>query len=544
MKLEWFKNVVYYEINVKAFQDSNDDGIGDFKGLTNRLDYIKDLGIGCLWLMPMYPSPLRDDGYDISDYKSIHPDLGSLSDFKNFLEEAHKRSIRVIVDLVMNHTSEMHYWFQEAIKGEDNLYHHYYVWSHTDKKYKNTRIIFIDTEKSNWTFNKDVGKYYWHRFFSHQPDLNYDNPKVQEEILDIVRYWLNMGIDGFRVDAIPYLFEREGTSNENLPETHEFVKKIRKVMDREYPNAILLAEANQEPKALLEYFGNGDEFHMAYNFPLMPAMFMALKKEDSAPIINILKKTPSIPQNCQWMIFLRNHDELTLEIVSEEDRNYMLKAYAPQKRMKSNLGIRRRLLPLLDGNIQVLKLLNAMLFSMPGSPIIYYGDEIGMGENIYLNDRDGVRTPMQWDSGKNGGFSRAEPEDLILPMVNDPDYSFRSVNVLNQTTIPSSIFNFMKKLIQLRQSLKALNVGSIKILSLDNNGVLAFIRQFGEHRIVCIFNLTQTTHECWLPLGEYSGFKLKDCWNGDVFPDIENDSYHIKLDRYKWLFLDLFLINK
>lgn len=538
MKKQWYKDAVYYEVNVKAFQDSNDDGIGDFPGLTSRLDYLADLGVGCLWLMPMYPSPLKDGGYDISDYRDIHPDLGTLDDFKKFLAEAHARGIKVITDLVMNHTSDTHFWFQEALKGIDNPYHDYYVWSDNDKKYAGTRIIFIDTETSNWTFADSVGQYYWHRFFSHQPDLNYDNPKVQEEMLDIVRYWLDMGIDGFRVDAIPYLFEREGTSNENLPETHAFIKRIRKVMDAEYPQAMLLAEANQEPEALLDFFGDGDEFHMAYHFPLMPRMFMALKKKDVSPVIEVLNKTPAIPEGCQWMMFLRNHDELTLEIVSTEEQEYMLKTYAPEKRMKSNLGIRRRLMPLLDGNQRANQMMNAMLFAMPGAPIIYYGDEIGMGENIHLNDRDGVRTPMQWDAGKNGGFSNAAAHNLILPVIGDPLYCPACVNVAHQEAVASSLLNFLKKLIQVRKGLKAFAYGTIEILDTGNARVLAFVRRTADSVVICVFNVSAEAQWCLLSLSSYAGKKMRECFSGAGFPSVDGGSYTVMMEGYGWYYLE------
>ncbi len=443
----WYKNTIFYELHVRGFYDSTNDGIGDFEGLTEKLDYLKDLGIDCIWLMPVYPSPQRDDGYDIADYYNIHPDYGTLDDFKRFIDAAHERKLRVIADLVMNHTSDQHPWFQAARKDPTSPYRDYYVWSETPDKYRDARIIFIDTERSNWTWDDEAGMYYWHRFFSHQPDLNYDNPAVEEEMFKVAEYWLGMGLDGFRADAVPYLFEREDTNCENLPETHAFLKRMRAMMDEKYPDKILLAEANQWPADVRAYFGDGDEFHMAFNFPVMPRIFMALRREDRSPIVEIIEQLPPIPENCQWCTFLRNHDELTLEMVTDEERDYMYHEYANDPRMKINLGIRRRLAPLVDNGRRRMELLNALLFSLPGSPIIYYGDEIGMGDNIFLGDRNGVRTPMQWSIDRNAGFSRADSARLYAPVISDPVYGYMGVNVEAQERSSSSLLRWMKRLI-------------------------------------------------------------------------------------------------
>jgi len=437
----WYKNAVFYQVHVRAFYDSNGDGVGDFQGLAQKLDYLRDLGINAIWLMPFFPSPLRDDGYDIADYRSVHPLYGTLQDFKNFLAAAHERQLRVVMEMVLNHTSDQHAWFHESRSSRDNPRRNWYVWSETDTPYRSARIIFIDTEMSNWAWDPISKEHYWHRFFSHQPDLNYDNPAVREEMWDVMKFWLDMGVDGFRLDAVPYLIEREGTSCENLPETHIVIKELRAKLDREYPGRMLLAEANQWPADLRPYFGTGDEFHMAFHFPLMPRMFMGLKLEDRKPITEILTQTPEIPASCQWGLFLRNHDELTLEMVTDMERDYMYDSYARDKTMRLNLGIRRRLAPLLEHDRRRIELMNGMLMSLPGTPIIYYGDEIGMGDNVNLGDRNGVRTPMQWNGGWNGGFSNADPESLYSPLIQNPVYGYQAVNVLSQKRSEHSLLS-------------------------------------------------------------------------------------------------------
>ncbi|MDF2780600.1 MAG: trehalose synthase, partial [Geminicoccaceae bacterium] len=444
----WYKDAVIYQLHIKAFFDSNNDGIGDFAGLMQKLEYVQELGVNTVWVLPFYPSPLRDDGYDIAKYRDVNPSFGTLRDFRRFVQAAHARGLRVITELVINHTSDQHRWFQRARTAKPGSVHrNYYVWSDTDQKYLETRIIFIDTETSNWTWDPVAQAYYWHRFYSHQPDLNFDNPRVLVEILSVLRFWLEMGIDGLRLDAIPYLVEREGTNNENLPETHAVLKRIRAEVDRHFPHRMLLAEANQWPEDVLPYFGDGDECHMAFHFPVMPRMYMAIAQEDRHPIADILRQTPDIPANCQWGIFLRNHDELTLEMVTDKERDYLWNFYAADKRMRLNLGIRRRLAPLLENDLRKIQLMNSLLLSLPGTPIVYYGDEIGMGDNIYLGDRDGVRTPMQWSPDRNGGFSRADPARLYLPPIMDAIYGYEAVNVEAQQRDPSSLLNWMKRMI-------------------------------------------------------------------------------------------------
>ena len=484
----WFKNAVFYQVYVRAFCDSDGNGHGDFRGLTSRLDYIADLGVDCIWIMPMYPSPLEDDGYDIADYLDIHPDYGTMEDFKIFLDEAHRRGLRVITDLVLNHTSDRHPWFVEARKSRDNPYRDYYVWSDTDQRFQGVRIIFLDVEKSNWTLDETTGQYYWHRFYSSQPDLNFDNPVVREKMIDIVRFWLDLGVDGYRADAVPYLFEREDTSCENLPETHEFLKSVRAMMDIEYPDRVLLCEANMWPEDVRVYFGNGDEFHLGFHFPIMPRIFMALKKGDSTDMIDILNRTPEIPENCQWVTFLRNHDELTLEMVTVEDREWMWEQYAPELRMRQNLGIRRRLAPLLDNDPRKIRLAYALLFSLPGSPIVYYGDEIGMGDNIWLDDRNGVRTPMQWRDAPHAGFTGPDAGPYS-PAIDSQDFGYAKVNVEAAEDDPDSLLHFIRELIATRKSLPALGAGDFGWLENANPAVAAYWRILSGQRILCLNNL-------------------------------------------------------
>ena len=504
----WYQQAVFYEMNIRAFQDSNGDGNGDFRGAIERLDYLLALGVDCTWIQPMYPSPLRDDGYDVADYTDIHPDFGTLDDFKAFLNAAHARGLRVVTDLVMNHTSDQHPWFQAARSDPNSPYHDYYVWSETGTEYADARIIFIDYEKSNWTYDEVAGKYFWHRFYSSQPDLNYDNPAVHEEMLNIMRYWLDMGIDGFRADAVPYLYEREGTICENLPETHAFLKKVRAMMDAEYPGSVLIAEANQWPEDVRAYFGDGDEFHMCFHFPIMPRLYMAIRQHDRTAIYDILERTPPIPENAQWLTFLRNHDELTLEMVTPAERQWMWEQYAPDPLMRINLGIRRRLAPLIDNDRRQWLLLNAMLFSLPGTPILYYGDEIGMGDNINLPDRFGVRTPMQWDDSKNAGFSDAET--TYLPVIDEGPYSYRHVNVAAAEKDPNSYLWATRFLLQARKQSPALQQGKMSWYEIENKTILAFWRVHEERRVLCLFNLDQQRQSVSLNLGVFAGKKLVD----------------------------------
>src|ERR1035441_1143596 len=474
----WYKDAVFYELHVRAFKDSNGDGIGDFPGLMQKLDYVRDLGVTCLWLLPFYPSPLKDDGYDISDFTNVHPIYGTIEHYRAFLDAAHDRDLQVMIELVMTHTSDQHPWFQSSRQSPDSAERDFYVWSDTDRKYEQVRIIFTDTEKSNWTWDPIAKQYYWHRFFSHQPDLNYDNPRVIEEVLKIMRFWLDMGVDALRVDAIPYLVEREGTNCENLPETHAAIKTIRAAIDADYANRLVLAEANQWPADVCPYFGDGDECHMAFHFPLMPRIYMALRQEDRLPIIDIMVQTPAIPDNCQWGLFLRNHDELTLEMVTDDERDYMYIAYSADPRMRVNVGIRRRLAPLVDNNRRRIELLNSLLLSFPGTPILYYGDEIGMGDNIYLGDRNGVRTPMQWTSDRNAGFSRAVPARLYAPVIMDPIWGYQAVNVEAQLTDQSSLIHWTRNMIALRKLFTVFGRGTQEFLVPDNRKVLAYIRQY------------------------------------------------------------------
>ncbi len=528
----WYKDAVFYEVHVKAFQDGNHDGVGDFRGLTERLDHIQELGVDCVWLLPFYPSPLRDDGYDIADFYNVSPLYGTMGDFDAFLAEAHRRNIRVIADLVMNHTSDQHPWFQEARKDPRSPKRDFYVWSDTDRKYRGARIIFVDTEKSNWTWDPEAKAYYWHRFFSHQPDLNYDNPEVQQAMLDIMRFWLDKGLDGFRCDAVPYLFEREGTSCENLPETHAFLKRLRATLDAEYGGRILLAEANQWPKDVRPYFGEGDEFHMAFHFPLMPRMFMAVRSGDRRPITDMFLHTPPIPASCQWCIFLRNHDELTLEMCTDPERDFMYYAYAQDPMMKLNIGIRRRLAPLLENDRAKTLLLNSLVLSLPGTPIVYYGDEIGMGDNIHLGDRNGVRTPMQWSADRNAGFSRAETAQLYSPVIADPTYGYQSVNVEAQRQTMSSLFHGMRQLIAARRRSRVFGRGSLRFLEPTNVRVLAHLREHEDETILAVHNLAPSAEPVELDLAEFRGAVPMEMLDGARFPPIGERPYFLSLGPF------------
>jgi maltose alpha-D-glucosyltransferase / alpha-amylase len=503
----WYKNAVFYEVNVRAFADGNGDGHGDLIGLTQRLDYLKDLGVDCLWLMPIFQSPLRDDGYDISDYFTIQPTFGTVADFKHLLDEAHKRGMKVLTDLVMNHTSDQHPWFQAARSSRNSTYRDYYVWSDTDEKYPDARIIFLDTEKSNWTWDEQAGQFFWHRFYSSQPDLNFDNPAVRQAILDALKFWMDLGIDGFRADAIPYLFEREGTICENLPETHAYLKEIRQYIDKHYPGTILLAEANQWPEDVRPYFGDGDEFHMGFHFPVMPRIYMALRKQSKEDLVWILNRTPQIPENCQWCTFLRNHDELTLEMVTPEEREWMWQEYAPQPRMRLNLGIRRRFAPLLDNDPARMRLAYGLLFSLPGSPIIYYGDEIGMGDNIDLFDRNGVRTPMQWEDEVNAGFSTAQPEKLYTPVIESSEYGKHKVNVSRQLADPHSLLNAVKHLLAVRKSRPEMGWGSFAWIETRDPAVIACRRDWQGQTLVAVSNLSESEKDVRLEIPSVGAWK-------------------------------------
>jgi maltose alpha-D-glucosyltransferase/alpha-amylase len=529
----WYKDAVIYQLHVKSFFDSNNDGIGDFPGLMRRLDYLSELGINAVWLLPFYPSPRRDDGYDIAEYKDVHPDYGSLRDVKRFIEEAHGRNIRVITELVMNHTSDKHPWFQRARHAKPgSAARDFYVWSDTDKAYSGTRIIFLDTEKSNWTWDEEAHAYYWHRFYSHQPDLNFDNPRVLEAMLGVLRFWLDLGVDGLRLDAVPYLIEREGTNNENLPETHEILRRVRAEVDAHYKGRMLLAEANQWPEDVQAYFGNGDECHMLFHFPLMPRMYMAIAQEDRFPITDIMRQTPDIPADCQWAIFLRNHDELTLEMVTDKERDYLWKFYAADSRARLNLGIRRRLAPLLEHDRRRIELMNSLLLTMPGTPIIYYGDEIGMGDNVHLGDRDGVRTPMQWSPDRNGGFSRADPAALILPSIMDPIYGYEAVNVEAQWRDQHSLLNWLRRMLAVRSRHKAFGRGSLRFLRPQNRKVLAYLREYDGETILCVVNVSRSAQAVELELGEFGGRTPVEMLGGVAFPSIGSLSYLLTLPPF------------
>ncbi|HYH08949.1 MAG TPA: maltose alpha-D-glucosyltransferase [Thermoanaerobaculia bacterium] len=536
----WYKDGIIYQTHVRAFYDSNGDGIGDFQGLARKLDYLQDLGINILWLLPFYPSPLRDDGYDIADYTAVNPSYGTLNDFKTFLKEAHRRGIRVVTELVINHTSDQHAWFQKSRMAKPgSAWRDFYVWSDTPDKYRDARIIFKDFETSNWAWDPVAKAYYWHRFFSHQPDLNFDNPAVHDALFKALDFWMDMGVDAFRLDAIPYLFEREGTTCENLPETHDYLKKIRRYMDEKYPGRMLLAEANQWPEDSLPYFGDGDECHMAFHFPVMPRMYMALAMEDRFPIIDIMSQTPPIPDNCQWAMFLRNHDELTLEMVTDEDRDYMWRTYAKDVKARINLGIRRRLAPLLENHRGRIHLMNGLLFSFPGTPIIYYGDEIGMGDNIYLGDRNGVRTPMQWSADRNAGFSRSNPQQLYLPVIIDPQYHYEQVNVEAQQSNQYSLLWWMKRLIAMRRRYKALGRGSMEFLHSENRKILAYVRKYEDEIILVVANLSRLVQCFELDLAQYRGMVPIELSGGTKFPVIGERPYFLNLGPFAFYWFAL-----
>jgi len=536
----WYKDAVIYQLNVKAFLDSNDDGIGDFAGLTAKLGYIRDLGVNTIWLMPFYPSPLKDDGYDIAEYTNIHPQFGTLDDFRAMLVEAHRLGLKVVTELIINHTSDQHPWFQAARKAAPGSPERdFYVWSDNDQKYLGTRIIFVDTESSNWTWDPVAKAYYWHRFFNHQPDLNFDNPQVLEAVLRIMRFWLDMGVDGFRLDAIPYLVEREGTNNENLPETHDVIRKLRAAIDANYKNRFLLAEANQWPEDVREYFGDGDECHMAYHFPLMPRIYMSIAQEDRYPITEIMQQTPDIPDACQWAIFLRNHDELTLEMVTSKERDYMYTTYASDVRARINLGIRRRLSPLMENDQDRIKLMNSLLLSMPGSPILYYGDEIGMGDNVFIGDRNGVRTPMQWSPDRNAGFSRADPQRLYLPPIMDPVYGYQATNVEAQIRDPSSLLSWTKRMLAVRKTSQAFGRGARRFLKPGNRKILAYLREYGEDTILCVANLSRSAQPVELNLTPFKGRVPVEMLGRTTFPPIGELPYLLTLCAYGFYWFKL-----
>jgi maltose alpha-D-glucosyltransferase/alpha-amylase len=536
----WYKDGIIYQTHVKAFFDTNGDGVGDFQGLTRKLDYLQDLGVNILWLLPFYPSPLKDDGYDIANYTAVHPNYGTLTDFKAFLREAHRRGLRVVTEMVVNHTSDQHAWFQKSRHARPGSpWRNYYVWSDTPEKYKDARIIFKDYETSNWAWDPVAKAYYWHRFFTHQPDLNFDNPAVHDALFKAFDFWMDLGVDAFRLDAIPYLYEREGTTSENLPETHEYLKKLRAHLDTKYPGRMLLAEANQWPEDSLPYFGNGDECHMAFHFPVMPRMYMALAQEDRFPIVDILNQTPPIPESCQWAMFLRNHDELTLEMVTDEDRDYMWRTYAADRQARINLGIRRRLAPLLQNHRLRIHLMNGLLFSFPGTPVIYYGDEIGMGDNIYLGDRNGVRTPMQWSADRNAGFSRANPQRLYLPVIIDPQYHYEQVNVEAQQSNPYSLLWWMKRLIAQRKRFRAFGRGSMEFVHTENRKVLAFIRRYEDEIILVVANLSRYVQCFDVDLSQYRGMVPVELSGSTRFPEIGERPYLLNLGPFAFYWFEL-----
>jgi maltose alpha-D-glucosyltransferase / alpha-amylase len=536
----WYKDAIIYQLHVKAFFDGDDDGVGDFSGLCRKLDYLQDLGVTALWLLPFYPSPLRDDGYDIADYKNINPSYGRMHDFRMFVREAHRRNLRVITELVINHTSDQHPWFQRARQAKPGSpWRDFYVWSDTDQKFPETRVIFVDSEKSNWAWDPVAQAYYWHRFYAHQPDLNFDNPRVFRAVADIMKFWLDLGVDAMRLDAVPYLIEREGTTNENLPETHEVLRRLRRELDQRYGDRMLLAEANQWPEDVLQYFGAGDECHMAFHFPLMPRIYMAVSTEDRHPITDIMRQTPDIPETCQWAVFLRNHDELTLEMVTDRERDYLWNHYAADRRARINLGIRRRLAPLMENDRRRIELLNALLVSMPGTPIIYYGDEIGMGDNVFLRDRDGVRTPMQWTFDRNGGFSRADPERLYLPPIMDSVYGFEAVNVEAQSRSPSSLLNWMKRMIAARRARRAFGRGTLQFLYPSNRKVIAYLRCYDHETILCVANLSRSPQAVELDLSDFRGRQPVELLGRSAFPTIGELPYLLTLQGHSFFWFDL-----
>jgi len=532
----WYKDAIFYEVHVRAFCDGDADGRGDLRGLISKLDYLKDLGVDCIWLLPIYPSPLKDDGYDISDYYNIAPAYGTVDDFRTLLDQSHARGLHVIMDLVLNHTSDQHPWFQAARADRSSPYRDYYVWSDTNQKYSGARIIFLDSEKSNWTWDENAGQYFWHRFYSCQPDLNYDNPAVRAEMINVMRFWLKMGIDGFRADAVPYLFERESTNCENLPETHAYLKEIRRALDQEFPGRILLAEANQWPEDTRAYFGDGDEFHMGFHFPVMPRIYMALRQADRTPLVWILGRTPPIPDNCQWCTFLRNHDELTLEMVTEEERKWMWQEYAPEPRMRLNLGIRRRLAPLLDDDRRKIELANSLLFTLPGSSILYYGDEIGMGDNIWLPDRNGLRTPMQWTSAVNAGFSSAAPKSLYLPVIDNSVYGPAHINVADERAHPDSLLNSLRHMIAVRKEHPAFGRGSFTWVECESLAVAAYLRQYQDERVLVVNNLSGKPQKVALKL-PFGAAQLEDLLGGQPLPAAEGGTLLLELKPYQYLWM-------
>ena len=537
---QWYRDAIIYQMHVKAFFDSTNDGVGDFGGLTEKLDYIADLGVTAIWLLPFYPSPLRDDGYDIADFSRVHPDYGSLREFRTFVREAHRRGLRVITELVVNHTSDQHPWFVEARSSRDSEKRDWYVWSDSDQRYADARIIFTDTEQSNWAWDQGTQQYYWHRFFSHQPDLNYDNPQVVRAVMRVMRFWLDLGVDGLRLDAVPYLVEREGTSGENLPETHAVLKRLRKGMDKRHAGRMLLAEANQWPPDVLPYFGDGtDECHMAFHFPLMPRIWIALRREDRFPIVEIMDQTPDIPDGCQWALFLRNHDELTLEMVTDEERDFMYAEYAREARMRINLGIRRRLAPLVDNSRRRLELLNSLLFSMKGTPVIYYGDEIGMGDNVYLGDRNGVRTPMQWTGDRNAGFSKADVHALYAPLVADAVYGYQAVNVEAQQRVPGSLLNWMKRLMRVRRAHQVFGRGTLEFLHPENRRVLAYLREHEGVSVLCVANLSRFAQYVELDLSRFNGREPVELIGRVHFPRIGELPYLLTLGPHDFFWFEL-----
>jgi maltose alpha-D-glucosyltransferase/alpha-amylase len=536
----WYKDAVIYQAHVKSYYDSNQDGIGDFRGLTQKLDYLQGLGTTCVWLLPFFPSPLRDDGYDIADYLDVHPAYGTLDDFRAFVRAAHERRIRVLIELVINHTSDEHPWFQRARHAPPGSpERNFYVWSDTDKKFPETRIIFCDTEKSNWTYDPVAGQYYWHRFFSHQPDLNLNNPAVVEAVIGVMKFWLDLGVDALRLDAVPYLCVREGTNNENLPETHAVLKRMRRELDASYKNRMLLAEANQWPADVQPYFGDGDECHMAFHFPLMPRMFMALRQEDRHAITEILNQTPDIPPQCQWALFLRNHDELTLEMVTDEERDYMYQVYALDPQARLNLGIRRRLAPLVDNSRRRIELLNSLLLSMPGTPVIYYGDEIGMGDNVYLGDRNGVRTPMQWTGDRNAGFSAADAAALYSPVIVDPVYGYQAVNVEAQERIPGSLLHWTRRIVRVRRQYPVFGRGTLEFLHPENRHVLAYLRQHEGVTVLCVVNLSRFAQYVELDLSRFAGRVPMEMVGHVRFPSIGELPYLLTFGPHGWYWFEL-----